>query len=63
MGALQQPADAYAQLWHRRLGHLSSSSMLQVIMMVHGMDLTLQQAGAVSDVLCPECAASKQHKR
>mmetsp|Transcript_639 Transcript_639/g.1554 ORF Transcript_639/g.1554 Transcript_639/m.1554 type:complete len:206 (+) Transcript_639:395-1012(+) len=63
MGALRQPADACAQLWHRRLGHLSSSSMQQVIRMVHGMDLTLQQAGAVSDALCPECAASKQHKR
>jgi len=63
MGALRQPADACAQLWHRRLGHLSSSSMQQVIRMVHGMDLTLQQAGAVSDALCPECAASKQHRR
>ena len=63
LGALRQPADACAQLWHRRLGHLSTHSMQQMVGMVDGMDLTRQQAGAVSDALCPECAASKQHRQ
>jgi len=52
-----------AQLWHRRLGHLSPTSMAQLPGMVKGFNISRQQAVALGDGWCAECLSSKQSRQ
>ena len=52
-----------AQLWHRRLGHLSPTSMAQLPAMVKGLNISSQQAAALGEGWCAECLSSKQSRQ
>lgn len=46
-------------IWHRRLGHLSLQSMINLLDMSEGIPLTKQQIRAQLNVICPVCATSR----
>ena len=58
-----QQQQSAAQLWHRRLGHLSHTSMAQLTGMVKGMNISSQQAAALGEGWCAECLSSKQSRQ
>jgi transposase InsO family protein len=58
-------ANVSPQLWHRRFGHMSYSSLarLQEQKMVDGIAVSPEQFKAASPAACEPCIAAKQHKK
>ena len=57
------PQQSAAQLWHRRLGHLSPTSMAKLPGMVRGLDISSKQAAALGEGWCAKCLSSKQSRQ
>ena len=55
-------ATPTAQLWHRRLAHIGPQSLQKMVQsgMVHGLDLSAEQAKSAAEEVCEPCLQAKQ---